>query len=133
MPERCRRWERVAALACALALASPSSVVLADGRPVAKKSGAVINFVNTKKLKVKKKVLVKLVCSVTCNVEAITTFKGPGINFTGTSTGQLQAGVVGGPRFQPNETLLKDMKEAPGKYKLVSDVTATDAVTGAVD
>jgi hypothetical protein len=51
----------------------------------------------------------------------------------GTVAGPLDANVPGGPFFKPNGPLLKALKAAPGRYKLVNKITATDPVTGVTD
>jgi hypothetical protein len=124
------RIATVAAVACALLLPA-SSAVAKD--PVATKSGALINYVTTGKLKVSKKILVAVVCSVNCNVNTTTTIKAKGYHQTFQLSGALQAGVVGGPFFKPNGSLLKVMKAQPGAFKIVSSITATDPTTGASD
>jgi hypothetical protein len=127
---RIGRIATVAAVACALLLPATSAVAK---DPVATKSGALINYVTTGKLKVSKKILVAVVCSVNCNVNTTTTIKAKGYHQTFQLSGALQAGVVGGPFFKPNGSLLKVMKAQPGAFKIVSSITATDPTTGASD
>ena len=127
---RIGRIATLAAVACALLV--PASTAVAKDR-VATKSGALINYVSTGKLKVSKKILVAVVCSVNCNVTTTTTIKAKGYHQTFQLSGALQAGVVGGPFFEPNGPLLKLMKAHPGAFKVVSSITATDPTTGATD
>jgi hypothetical protein len=127
------RIGRIATLAAVGgALLLPASSAVAKD-PVATKSGALINYVSTGKLKVSKKILVAVVCSVNCNVDTTTTIKGKGYHQTFQLSGALQAGVVGGPFFKPNGALLKVMKANPGAFKIASSMTATDPTTGATD
>ena len=127
---RTGRIATLAALACAL-LVPASSAVAKD--LVATKSGALINYATTGKLKVSKKILVAVVCSVNCNLNTTTTIKATGYHQTFQLSGALQAGAVGGPFFKPNGPLLKRMKAQPGAFKIVSSMTATDPTTGATD
>jgi hypothetical protein len=127
-----RTRKSVAALALAAALVLPASASTAD--PVATKSGAIINYVSTGKLKIGKKILIEVVCSVNCNVTSTTVVKGPGFKRTLTVSGSLQANATGGgPFVQPNGALLKAMKAEPGRFKFINSITASDPSTGATD
>jgi hypothetical protein len=131
---RMSRFGRVSALlAVGLALVLPASGAVAGSGPVATKSGALINYVSTAKLKVAKSIEITLICSANCNVVSHSVIKGPGVKVPGDVSGSLQANVPGGPFLKPNGPLLKAMKADPGKFKLVNKVTATDPVTGATD
>jgi hypothetical protein len=121
----------VAALALGLLLLP--SIAAAGGGPTATKAGALVNYVSTGKLKIGKRITIVIVCSADCNVDTTTTVKGPGFKETATVGGPLTANVPGGPFFKPNGPLLKGMKATPGRYRINSTVTATDAVTGATD
>jgi hypothetical protein len=121
----------VAALALGLLLLP--GIAAAGGGPTATKSGALVNYVSTGKLKIGKRITIVIVCSADCNVNTTTTVKGPGFKETATVGGPLTANVPGGPFFKPNGPLLKGMKAAPGRYRINSTITATDAVTGATD
>ena len=102
----------------------------AGSGPIATKSGALVNYVTTGKLKIAKNIQILLVCSSNCNVASNSVIKGPGVKIPGVVSGSLTANVPGGPFFKPNGPLLKAMKAEPGKFKLVNHVTATDATTG---
>jgi hypothetical protein len=124
---------RVTALvAIAGALLLPGSSALAGG-PVAHKSGAIINYVSTGKLKIGKRIEIKVVCSVNCDATSTTVIKGPGYKTTATVAGGLQGGVVGGPFFKPNGPLLKSMKAETSKWRFANTITVTDPATGATD
>jgi len=103
------------------------------GGPVATKSGAIINYTTTGKLKVRKSITIPVVCSVNCQVTSTVVVKGPGFKLHNTVSGTLQAGVPGGHIIKPNGPLLKSMKADTGKFRLVSHMTATDVSTGATD
>jgi hypothetical protein len=105
----------------------------AAGDPVATKSGALINYVTTGKLKVAKSITIPVVCSADCQVTSTVRIKGPGFKLTNTVAGPLTAGVPGGHVIKPNGPLLKSMKADTGKFRLVSNMTATDLATGATD
>lgn len=105
----------------------------ATAGPTATKAGALINYTGPAKLKIGKKIQILLVCSANCNVQSTNTVKGPGFKDSFNVSGPLNAGVPGGPFFQPNGPLLKQMKAEPGKFKVISSATATDPLTGAVD
>jgi hypothetical protein len=127
-----RIWSIAAVLAVAGALLLPTSSALAGG-PVATKSGALINYLTTGRLKIGKKIIVPFQCAVNCNVVSSVTVKGPGIHTTDTESGSLQAGVPSGHFIKPNGPLKKAMRAAPGRFKLISRVNATDPATGATD
>ena len=103
----------------------------ANADPVATKSGTLINYVSTGKLKIGKRISIVVVCSTNCNVDSTTVIVGPGPNLTAHVSGPLNANVPGGPFFNPNGPLLKAMKADPGKYKIRSSLTATSTTTGA--
>jgi hypothetical protein len=132
MSRMSRIWKVAALGAVAGALLLPSSSALADG-PVATKSGALINYVTTGKLRVGKRIEIFAVCSANCNVDTTTTIQSKGFHQTFPLSGALAAGVPGGPFFKPNGPLLKAMKAHPGRFKIASSMTATDPVTGTVD
>jgi hypothetical protein len=121
----------VAALALGLLLLP--GIAAAGGGPTATKSGALVNYVSTGKLKIGKRISIVIVCSADCNVNTTTVVKGPGFKEKATIGGPLTANVPGGPFFKPNGPLLKGMKAAPGRYRINSTVTATDPATGATD
>jgi hypothetical protein len=120
----------VLTVAGALLLTGSSAVA---GAPVATKSGALINYLTTGKLKIGKKVVVPFQCAVNCNVVSSLKVKGPGIKATDTESGTLSAGVPSGHFIKPNGPLLKAMKAFPGRFRLISNVDATDPVSGATD
>jgi hypothetical protein len=120
-------------LALAGALLVPASVATAGDGPTATKSGALINYVTTGKLKIRKNIQILVVCSAACDVTSKSTIKGPGVKLVGNVSGSLNANVPGGPFFKPNGPLLKAMKAEPGKFRLVNTITATDPVTGLTD
>jgi hypothetical protein len=122
-----------ALLALAGALVLPASAATAGGGPTASKSGAIINYVGGKKLKIGKRIQILVVCSVDCNVVSNSVIKGPGVKLRGNISGSLQAGIPGGPFFKPNGPLLKAMKANPGKFRVINRITATDPATGATD
>jgi hypothetical protein len=121
----------VAALALGLLLL-PGTAAAGDG-PTATKSGALVNYVSTGKLKIAKKITIFVVCSANCNVDTTTLVKGPGFKQNAQVGGPLAAGVPGGPFFKPNGPLLKAMKAQPGRFRVNSTVTATDPATGATE
>jgi hypothetical protein len=104
-----------------------------SGGPTATKSGVLINYVSSGRLKIGKKITIVLVCSANCQVDATTVILAPGPNLTVSVSGPLSANVPGGPFFKPNGPLLKAMKADPGKYKVRSTVTATNVTTGAAE
>jgi hypothetical protein len=119
------RIGRIATLAAvAAALLLPASGADAKA-PVAHKSGALINYVTTAKLKIKKRINIFAVCSQPCHVDTFTTIKGRGYKQHFTLSGELAAGVPGGPFFKPNGALLKAMKAHPGSFKIVSSMNAS--------
>jgi len=126
-----RIWTIVAMVAVSALLLLPSSS--AAGAPVATKSGALINYVSTAKLKVAKSITIPVVCSADCQVTSTVRIKGPSFKLTNTVAGPLTGGVPGGHVIKPNGPLLKSMKADTGKFKVVSNMTATDLATGATD
>jgi hypothetical protein len=113
------------------ALLLPASGAVAA--PTAHKSGAIINYLTTGKLKVAKRIVVPFECAVACDVVSTLTVKGPFVHGSDTEQGSLQGGVPAGHFIKPSGGLLRLMKASPGKYKLVSSITATDPATGATD
>jgi hypothetical protein len=120
-------------LAVAACLLLPVSSASASGGPAATKSGAIVNYLSLAKLKIAKTIQVPVICSVNCNVQTSTTVKGPGFSQPDYQTASFPANVAFGPFFSPNGPLLKSMKATPGKYKILSSITATNSSTGAID
>ena len=129
------RMSRIGSFAVAVAvigaLLLPASG--AAGSPTAHKSGAIINYLTTGKLRIAKKIIVPFVCSVNCDVVSSLKLKGPFVKGTDVEQGSLQAGVPAGHFIKPSGPLLKLLKASPGRYKVISQVTATDPATGATD
>ena len=66
----------------------------AAGAPAAHKSGALINYVTTGKIKIAKRITVPfVVLPVNCNVATTLKIKGPYVKGADTEQGSLQAGV----------------------------------------
>jgi hypothetical protein len=127
-----RTGKSVVVLALAAALVLPPSASSAD--PVATKSGAIINYVSTGRLKIGKTITIEVLCSVYCNLTSTTVVKGLGASPKSTVSGSLEANAVGGgPYVAPTRATLKAMKANPGKFTFVNSITATDPSTGAVD
>ncbi len=123
----------LAGVAVAALLAVPASEAVADGGPVARESGALINFVTTGKLRVQRTMQPLAQCSATCNVTGSGTLKGLGGRATFSDTGQFAAGQLFGLSVTVPKKLLRLMKQSPGRFRLSETLTATDATTGAVD
>jgi hypothetical protein len=133
---------RLGGIAAALAVtgvlllpASGAGAVAGDG-PVAHKSGALINFVSTGKLRVARVLEPLAACTASCNVTGTAVLKGLGghANFAD-SGGPFPAGTPFGLfiTLKKNSVLFKLMKQFPGRFHLTETLTATDATTGAVD
>jgi hypothetical protein len=119
------------ALIAALVLALPPAAGVASGGPSATKSGVLVNYVSTGKLKIAKRITILVVCSANCQITATTVIVGPSDKDKSVVAGPLSANVPGGPFFQPNGPFLKAMKANPGKYEVRSRIAATDSSTGA--
>ena len=65
-------------LALTGALALPASTAAAGDGPMATKSGAIVNFVTTGKLRVAKRIQPLAVCNVNCDVSGTGLLKGMG-------------------------------------------------------
>jgi hypothetical protein len=124
---------RVALLALAGALALPASTAVAGDGPVATKSGAIVNFVTTGKLKVAKRIQPLAVCNVNCDVSASGVLKGMGVKTTFSDSSSFAAGQRFGLFVIVKGQLLKLMKANPGKFRLTEKLTAMDPTTGATD
>jgi hypothetical protein len=126
------RIGRIVGLVVVCGALLPASMAVAGG-PVAEKSGALINYVSTGKLKIGKTIEITAVCSANCTVQSHSVTIGPSYKQKANISGPLTAGVPGGPTFQPNGPLLRLMKAAPGRFKIQNTLVATDDVTGATD
>ena len=133
MSRRSRVGTGFAALAATAALAFPASSALADaqiasagGGPVAQKSGALINFVTTGKLRVARTIQPIAVCTQTCTVSGVGVIKGFGGRGTfSDSGGPFAAGEQFGLLLQAKGNLLKALKAFPGRFHLTETLTAT--------
>jgi hypothetical protein len=131
----------MAALAVTAAVLLPASQAAAGGAEiagagagqVAHKSGAIVNYTSTGKVKIKKNMFIYFVCSVDCSATSVTKIKGPGGHITVPASGNVPANVQGFIKITPNGGLLKILKAEPSKFQLVNTITATDPTTGATD
>ena len=105
----------------------------ASGAPTAHKSGAIVNYLSTGKIRIAKRMQVLFSCSVACNLVSTLKVKGPFVKGASKDSGSPGAGQAAEHFLKPTGPLLKLMKASPGRYKLVSHVKATDPATGAVD
>ena len=105
----------------------------AVGAPTAHKSGAIVNYLTTGKIKISKKMIVPFQCAVNCDVVSTLKVKGPLVKGADTEQGSIPAGVPAGHFIKPSGPLLRLMKASPGRYKIISHITATDPATGATD
>jgi hypothetical protein len=129
------RMSRIGTFAAAVAVVGALLLPAtgASAAPTAHKSGAIVNYLSTAKIKIAKTMTVPVVCSVDCNVVSTLKIKGPFVKGADKEHGTLTAGVAAGHFIKPSGPLLKLLKASPGRYKLVSHITATDLATGAVD
>jgi hypothetical protein len=119
-------------LVIAVGLLLPAAVASADG-PVATKSGAIVNFSSTAKLRVAKTMQVQYGCSVDCDVAVTARIKGPGANLR---LVQPPVSFTAGPVLffiKPNKPLLKLMKAEPGRFRIACTIDGTDRSTGGTD
>jgi hypothetical protein len=137
MSRRSRVGTIVAALAITAALALPASNALAGGGPVATKSGAIVNYVSTAKVKFGKRSGPSFVCSVTCNLTSNLVLKGPHVKLPDTKSATNVPPGQGLTHFFNFSKFPKPVRQFiaqhVGQYKLVSTVSATDATSGATD
>jgi len=130
----------LAALAATAALLIPVSQAAAgahiarggDG-PIATKSGAIVNFLPAGKIQVAKKFQPLAVCSVNCDVTGTAVLKGLGGKATITDAGSFAATQPFGLQITVKGSLLKLMKQEPGKFRLNVTYSAVDPTTGATD
>jgi hypothetical protein len=121
----------IAAVAVIGALLLPVSTAVSA--PTAHKSGAIVNYLTTGKIRIKKKLIVPFQCAVTCNVVSFLKLKGPFVKGSDTQSATLAGGQPAGHFLKPSGPLQQVMRSMPGRYKLISRITATDPTTGAVD
>ena len=124
---------RVALLALTGALALPASTAVAGDGPMATKSGAIVNFVTTGKLRVAKRIQPLAVCNVNCDVSGTGVLKGMGGKAAFSDSNSFAAGQQFGLFVIVKGKLLKLMKAHPGKFRLTETLTAVDPTTGATD
>jgi hypothetical protein len=127
-----RAGSLIAVVALAGVLLLPSTGAIAGG-PVAHKSGAIVNYTSTGKLKVAKNMFIYFTCAVTCNATSNSTIKGLGGKVTIPASGTISAGTQAYIKLTVKGLLLKLLKEKPGAFKVVNNISATDPTTGAVD
>jgi hypothetical protein len=117
------------AIAAALLVSAAGS----SAAPSAHTSGAIVNYLTSGKLKVAKQIAVPFECSVACNVISKVTVKGPKVKGSQTTQVAVPADQPSGHFIKLKPGALKRVKASPGKYKVISKITATDAGTGAMD
>jgi hypothetical protein len=116
-------------------LALPASGAIAGG-PVAHKSGTLINFVTTGKLRVQANVQPVAVCTQACTVTGTGVIKGLGGKGSFSDNGgPFAAGQGFGLALKVKKVpgLFRAMKAFPGRFHLTETLTATpvDPATGA--
>jgi hypothetical protein len=121
----------IAAVAVIGALLLPASNAVSA--PTAHKSGAIVNYLTLGKIRIQKKIVVPFQCAVTCDVVSFLKLKGPFVKGSDTAAATLAAGQPAGHFLKPSGPLQKVLRASPGRYKLISRITATDPATGAVD
>jgi hypothetical protein len=126
MSRKTRLGTFAAALAVVGVLLMPASGAVAGGGPVAHKSGTLINFVTTGKLKVAKTIQPIAVCTQACTVAGTGVIKGLGGKASFSDTGgPFAAGQQFGLALQAKGALLKALKAFPGRFHLTETLTAT--------
>jgi hypothetical protein len=133
MSRMSRIWTLGALIAVAGVLLVPASGAVAGDGPVATKSGAIVNFVTTGKLRVTRRIQPLAVCTVNCDVTGTGVLKGIGGRATFSDSGSFPAGQQFGLFVTIKGSLLKLMKKFPGRFRLAETLTATDPATGATD
>jgi hypothetical protein len=133
MSRMSRIWTLGALIAVAAVLFVPASGAVAGDGPVATKSGAIVNFVTTGKLRVTRRIQPLAVCTVNCDVTGTGVLKGIGGRATFSDSGSFPAGQQFGLFVTIKGSLLKLMKKFPGRFRLAETLTATDPATGATD
>jgi hypothetical protein len=133
MSRMSRIWTLGALIAVAGVLLVPASGAIAGDGPVATKSGAIVNFVTTGKLRVTRRIQPLAVCTVNCDVTGTGVLKGLGGRATFSDSGSFPAGEQFGLFVTIKGSLLKLMKKFPGRFRLAETLTATDPATGATD
>jgi len=132
MSRKTRAGSLIAVVALAGVLLLPSTAAVADG-PIAHKSGAIVNYSSTGKIKVAKNMFIYFSCAVTCNATSTTVIKGLGGKVAIPASGTLTAGAPAFIKITVKGTLLKLLKAQPGAFKMINTINATDPTTGAVD
>jgi hypothetical protein len=138
---RARKRTTVAALAVGALLLIPTSQAAAGGTelasagegPIAQKSGAIVNWVSGRKLRVSRRIQPLASCAVNCTVNGTGTLKGMGGRDSFSDSGSFAAGQLFGLYVTVKGALLRLMKRFPGRFTLIETLTATDPTTGAVD
>jgi hypothetical protein len=82
----------VAALALGLLLL-PGTAAAGGHGPTATKSGVLVNYASTGKLKIGKRITIFVVCSANCNVDTTTVVKGPGLRTAPRSADHFRQGL----------------------------------------
>jgi hypothetical protein len=132
MSRMSRVWRISALLAVAGAVLLPGSSAVA-GAPVAHKSGAIVNFVTTGKVKIRKHIQPVAVCSVSCDITGTGVLKGLGVRLPFGDSGSFPANQLFGLALIVKGKALKAIKENAGRFKLNETLIATDPTTGATD
>jgi hypothetical protein len=132
MSRKTRAGCLIAIVAMAGVLLLPSANAAAGG-PVAHKSGAIVNYTSTGKIKVAKNLFIYFTCAVNCNATSTTIIKGLGGKVTVPASGPVTAGVQAFIKITVKGQILKALKAQPGAFKVINHISATDPATGAVD
>jgi hypothetical protein len=120
-----------ACLAIALLLLLPATGAVAGDGPVAHKSGTLINFVTTGKLRAARVIQPLAMCSASCTVTGTAVLKGLGARGTlSASGGPFAANEPFGLAIRVSKSFAKVLRQFPGRFRMNQTLTATDTTTG---
>src|SRR4051812_29253227 len=123
---RMSRTSRIGSFAAVVAMVGAVLLPVsgATGAPTAHKSGAIVNYVSTAKIKIAKTIAVPFVCSVNCDVVSTLKVKGPFVKGADKRRGSLQAGAAPAHFLKPRRALLQLVKAYPRRHTPVRPLTA---------
>lgn len=126
-----RRAQVTAAVAAIAMVAAAPSAAAAPGASAS--ADTLITYGPQKKLKIGKRIIFPVVCSVNCDARAVALVSGPAEVPKIVISGALPGGTAVPVILKPDGPLLESFKASPGRFVIMTTISATDPVTGETD
>jgi hypothetical protein len=123
----------VVAVFAIAALSGPAVAGAGDGPAAGKSADTLLRYITKGKLKADSRIEYRIVCTLDCNVTAISTLVLKGPNLSATSSGSFAAGQVIEVFVEPNRAARQAIKASGKSAQLKTKIRAIATATGETD